>query len=991
MKVQRVSLTENQKRISIVNSILKMISEVRSLFGLKSNPCDILCDISPTNFKQPLLFTNPHSPNHMSGNSNCSLRWTAHSCTDSATIDIQKSILGDQSTIDSYTSDLLIGDPILSGISKSIDLNRLNRQYSITSSTDSNSKEMSSDMIFEQLYHSGIYDIHLLTTRNLMNNEIEWLIPDNPLPLDLHPMRHNIRKSRIASPKPLGIISTPLKVIEYYRSIVIKGWITQLQTLLTDTKEFDRRELNIDREHRYSLMDLEQWTPRSIVNTTELGFNNLTSVAAKFLRARLFKVNGVTPSKPPLMINGSNVQYNGTMKMTKYLRMIEGERINAWECGDLFRLLWLSASNGDNLRPILNNLKTDRWPFLLKLLYIYRDLFSNDSGKVQFERNFNSLNRCEQILLVRTVFDGHIEPHFLTTQELYRSLIEKCLPTLDPNIYIRYTRYIQSSELIIMQLMRLYKLPLPLIASLSECDRSNMERLIMDNENDLGRLIDQFHLFSHRSDERSKDQRYFSIHEGLRLKASDMNDGHSEINRKTRKLSETYGISTANIEDLHPLRCSEQESSKILKDRDLYRSNTNETLRNLVHYKWIVDSMDDIMVPNILNLETMAPLNLLCHTDIELIKHLNLNNPFGCRISWLINMYRCMLEERFFIPLERKSINKQTLLYNDVRNYECFMVAYGTLFRYRVYEPLELYQSFELSNMDEGSRSEIVGDNEDRVRQSLEISLSMAKGTSSDILQLPNQIVHFNRPYRKEDCDYSEFSNSDIRRLKWILTMRNDELLKMASVSSEILPERSSCRSSARLKCKEFQQFSSSVLEADIGLLRKRIDDGLNGKELLEVFRSSLKTQFRRLNRKDLKSATEWLSVLFEIGMYMRKWKGDPHPYPLLESDTLGTYDEDLIVDRFGYLAEIELRMSTKMRDRMRNLISYDLRHGNIINHHRSIGFYIDRVVLNDDKSDAGCIRVNSTIFIGTAYSYLSFLLNSPPPRFNPKCLEGIQ
>lgn len=149
----------------------------------------------------------------------------------------------------------------------------------------------------------------------------------------------------------------------------------------------------------------------------------------------------------------------------------------------------------------------------------------------------------------------------------------------------------------------------------------------------------------------------------------------------------------------------------------------------------------------------------------------------------------------------------------------------------------------------------------------------------------------------------------------------------------------------------------------------------------------------------------EWLLQLFNIGMYMRRWQGPPHPYPVILTETQGDIDPNLKVNEamalLGYfpvyqgqvgepLIGIAAKLSEEERTFMNNLraVEYMGEDGRVKiakQKDNTIGFYLSRV----RKGDM-CIRMASSIFIGTGYYYLRLFFKELIPNFEPTQLDRI-
>jgi hypothetical protein len=239
---------------------------------------------------------------------------------------------------------------------------------------------------------------------------------------------------------------------------------------------------------------------------------------------------------------------------------------------------------------------------------------------------------------------------------------------------------------------------------------------------------------------------------------------------------------------------------------------------------------------------------------------------------------------------------------------------------------------------------------------------------SQNIIQLPEYNAMFIRPY---GVDNEEFTTRELHTLSNLL---NEYFMDCTG---------------------QIDRDTRSSIET----LLSRINIGLEYRIQLDDFRAKLTSQFKELKDSDRSIVKAWLHQLFDIGMYMRRWRGPGHPYPILEHQTsidFGTgtggdpVHETLTLESIGRLGEIENKMTPDVYQMVRNLWAYDLRRGNIIIHRQPINRYIRNVVSNNNNSNAACIRVNSTIFIGTTYAYLQFIFRESIQGFSVD-IAGIE
>lgn len=127
------------------------------------------------------------------------------------------------------------------------------------------------------------------------------------------------------------------------------------------------------------------------------------------------------------------------------------------------------------------------------------------------------------------------------------------------------------------------------------------------------------------------------------------------------------------------------------------------------------------------------------------------------------------------------------------------------------------------------------------------------------------------------------------------------------------------------------------------------------------------------------------LIILFETGMYMRRWKGHGTPFPMKEDDTHGD-DSHYINSSKGIKIIIET-------------VHNDLNVYKLFSHLRKIIFGRTEMVGYNEpfertfdlvRSDKLCMRIGSSSFIGTSHHYLKTFYKEAITGFNPYELDEI-
>lgn len=130
------------------------------------------------------------------------------------------------------------------------------------------------------------------------------------------------------------------------------------------------------------------------------------------------------------------------------------------------------------------------------------------------------------------------------------------------------------------------------------------------------------------------------------------------------------------------------------------------------------------------------------------------------------------------------------------------------------------------------------------------------------------------------------------------------------------------------------------------------------------------------------------LNALLDAGMYMRSWKGPPHPYPVNRSEV----DRQDIIDRNTSLAlikfhEVNSQLDPLIRVDQLPLVKYFKGHF-VESDSKYEGYTInDRIEIvnrgNNTREMSSCIRMSSNFIIASAYRYLQILGNTPSFSIN--------
>ena len=121
----------------------------------------------------------------------------------------------------------------------------------------------------------------------------------------------------------------------------------------------------------------------------------------------------------------------------------------------------------------------------------------------------------------------------------------------------------------------------------------------------------------------------------------------------------------------------------------------------------------------------------------------------------------------------------------------------------------------------------------------------------------------------------------------------------------------------------------------------------------------------------------EFLRSIFYTGMYMRRWSGPPHPYPLVESDTRCQTAPDIPVSQNLQIGKgLLARMTPDTLQFIQNLRAIQYTYGGEAQVQNQ-SFFVE---WQGVWSGTHCIRMASTVFVGTGYHYLIRLFDETIP-----------
>jgi len=155
-------------------------------------------------------------------------------------------------------------------------------------------------------------------------------------------------------------------------------------------------------------------------------------------------------------------------------------------------------------------------------------------------------------------------------------------------------------------------------------------------------------------------------------------------------------------------------------------------------------------------------------------------------------------------------------------------------------------------------------------------------------------------------------------------------------------------------------------------------------------------TVFNKFNKSQQEFIREYFLELFNTGMYMRRWGGPGTPYPLEKKTTETKVEPDKkTLEGLGRMGDILLKFNGSMNNFLTGQPKSDSWSGglniveftgkNFNQQNRSIGEILYQVVRG-----SLCIRMASSIFIGTAYYYLRLFFREQISNFDPTKVDHI-
>jgi hypothetical protein len=242
--------------------------------------------------------------------------------------------------------------------------------------------------------------------------------------------------------------------------------------------------------------------------------------------------------------------------------------------------------------------------------------------------------------------------------------------------------------------------------------------------------------------------------------------------------------------------------------------------------------------------------------------------------------------------------------------------------------------------------------------------------------------------YGVMSCSYSEYTTNTMKiyTLEELAAMFKAQKNFVDSISGELF------NSDAIIKLSNICIGLSGNNKISAETKRKALDLK-NAIEMVNIRQRGLNDRIKQWverveQSKSGNSVIETLTALLEAGMYLRAWRGPPHPYPILKSEV----DNQQRVERDSTLALIKFNeLNNSLADGLKvdslPLTKYFKGHF-VESDSKYEGYTINDRIEIINKGDnvremSSCIRLSSNFIIASAYRYLQILGHQPSFSIN--------
>jgi len=179
----------------------------------------------------------------------------------------------------------------------------------------------------------------------------------------------------------------------------------------------------------------------------------------------------------------------------------------------------------------------------------------------------------------------------------------------------------------------------------------------------------------------------------------------------------------------------------------------------------------------------------------------------------------------------------------------------------------------------------------------------------------------------------------------------------------------------------------AEIFKQHLQELYDRIEVGMEAVRMQYQIDNEIRKIFHTFDEKYHSRIREFFIRFFETGMYMRRWRGPGHPYPLQEEATLVKVEPDAaVLDAYGRLKETQEQLPTNIQKFLMGLRIMEYREGQ----YDKLSWTIE-TILESVFTGAFCIRMASTKFITTAFAYLRTFFSERMPGFDIASTSIIQ
>ena len=450
-------------------------------------------------------------------------------------------------------------------------------------------------------------------------------------------------------------------------------------------------------------------------------------------------------------------------------------------------------------------------------------------------------------------------------------------------------------------------------------------------------------------------------------------------------------------------------------------------IENIVSYEHVVTRKNVSYIPiNNFSLYSRKALYdyITSLTDTEIFRYLGIYIKYSSRRELVEKIFDCIDTPQFMYLTCKQPIrcySEYTPSGSHIYDTN-FLIGYGTIEKYHIYELSDLYGAFHIN--------EETGAMIFRKPENIKTSFSIA-----DIEMLRDILICFRDPgqdeinsltlafnsFSLEPKSPSTYTNPLTRPTSLTLNIvdNSSASLTLAELDST-LPSVASHFSSKVLKqdCQEEQQIvsqaehlapetkESSLVEIDpsdptvivdhsgkfdyfseIKDLVLRIDQGLNEhKDKLE-YDNIARYRLTIFDTDTQIVIRNFLYQLIYIGMYMRRWQGPGHPYPLNEESTKKDINpEEAVIKALVIANEMLDNMGQYAKDYCFDLRVCEYNSEGIITN----GYYKLLDEWNEINAAIKCIRMSSNKLVGTGFHYLRVLFHETVPNIDTKTIDKI-